>query len=290
MARAVDVEAECDALQKEISSWPEVQAALGEGHLSKQTKLMFGPGRVIFGWLKPTTSSVALTVRDKSRVVAMFGDAVSPGAKPHKVMVNLSSPTYRRSEVLAIAHFAYADAGGHAEPQSPKEPDNGRVKDAAQRPSGESPDEQPMDAEYEELITKDFDPTDVESIRMERKEQGILRRYLFGRKKTMPCAICGRALPVELLVAAHLKKRSVASQPERRDFRNIVAAMCNLGCDELYERGFIAVEGDVVVVAARAASTEALRSHLEALEGKTVFGPPGAAKYFAWHRREVFRG
>jgi len=51
------------------------------------------------------------------------------------------------------------------------------------------------------------------------------------------CSLCGQLLPVELLVAAHIKPRSECSRRERLDFENIVFGVCVLGCDALYEKG-----------------------------------------------------
>src|SRR5208283_1920099 len=64
---------------------------------------------------------------------------------------------------------------------------------------------------------------------------------VFGDAETSNCSLCGKLLPVELLVAAHIKPRSECLRRERLDAQNVVFGVCMLGCDALYERGFIAV-------------------------------------------------
>ena len=44
---------------------------------------------------------------------------------------------------------------------------------------------------------------------------------LFGGKTEAVCVLCGLSYPVELLVAAHLKRRSNCTIAEKLDFRNI---------------------------------------------------------------------
>jgi len=80
-----------------------------------------------------------------------------------------------------------------------------------------------------------------------RTEQAFLRKVLFGGNKHAPGAICGCQLPIDLLVAAHIKRRSDCSEAEKLDFRNNVMPICKLGCDELFERGYIAVLNGKVV-------------------------------------------
>ncbi len=82
---------------------------------------------------------------------------------------------------------------------------------------------------------------DVERKSKARKEQAFLRRYLFKNKKESTCAICNKEYPVEFLVAAHIKKRSHCTHEERLDYKNIVIPMCKFGCDELFEKGYLAV-------------------------------------------------
>ena len=91
------------------------------------------------------------------------------------------------------------------------------------------------------------DELDTKYEGMRRTEQGFLRDLLFRTNRFGSCCICGERFPIEYLVAAHIKKRALCTEEEKRDFKNIVAPMCKFGCDELYERGVISVlDGNIV--------------------------------------------
>lgn len=79
-----------------------------------------------------------------------------------------------------------------------------------------------------------------------RREQAILREWLFDGKASEHCAICGNQFSVEALVAAHKKKRSICSPSEKTDPR-IVFPLCLFGCDYLYESGMVRVINGAVV-------------------------------------------
>ncbi len=73
-----------------------------------------------------------------------------------------------------------------------------------------------------------------------RTEQRFLRdQQLHVRGSS--CSLCGRTLPEELLIAAHIKPRSACSEKERMDTRNVSMLACLLGCDALYELGYVVV-------------------------------------------------
>lgn len=130
---------------------------------------------------------------------------------------------------------------------------------------------------------------DVESVGNRRVEQRFLRQSLFGRLDTGVCAICGRELPTDLLVAAHIKQRSLCTRSEKLDVNHIVMAACRLGCDELYERGYLAVNQNGVVIAASISLPDAVIEVLEGLEGRRCRAhTDGSAMYFAEHRSLVF--
>tara|TARA_Y100000768_G_scaffold388251_1_gene383056 strand:- start:174 stop:1208 length:1035 start_codon:yes stop_codon:yes gene_type:complete len=81
-----------------------------------------------------------------------------------------------------------------------------------------------------------------------RVEQRFLRQHLFKYKKTSSCVICNNEYNIKFLVCAHLKKRSKCiNNAEKRNLNNI-APMCKLGCDELFERGYIAVKNKKIIV------------------------------------------
>jgi len=73
-----------------------------------------------------------------------------------------------------------------------------------------------------------------------RKEQAILRAMLFKDRDTHTCALCHKELPVNLMVTAHIKPRSKCSFSEKKD-PNIVMPVCKVGCDDLFEKGYIFV-------------------------------------------------
>ncbi|MFF2348079.1 hypothetical protein [Pseudarthrobacter sp. NPDC058119] len=118
-----------------------------------------------------------------------------------------------------------------------------------------------------------------------RAEHHQLKKLLFKGKMQSECALCGRTFPLSLLVTAHIKKRSKCSKSERVD-QHVVMAACALGCDALYEKGFISVNAEGRLVGGpKGATAPALLEQIEKLAGKDVmiFGPQNE-KYFAWHR------
>ena len=118
-----------------------------------------------------------------------------------------------------------------------------------------------------------------------RAEHHQLKKHLFKGKLQSECAMCGRTLPLNLLVTAHIKQRSKCSKAERVD-PHVVMAACVLGCDALFEKGFISVGPDGFLAAGpRSATAPALVEHVNGLVGNQVpiFGPSNS-KYFAWHK------
>jgi hypothetical protein len=117
------------------------------------------------------------------------------------------------------------------------------------------------------------------------------RGDLLGDRQRHPCALCGRELPVRLLWASHIKKRSACSPVEKSD-PNIVMANCLLGCDTLYERGVVRVDADGVIQLGNLLAlpgfsppeVEALVREIGVRIGENcpVFSAANAG-YFAWH-------
>lgn len=107
--------------------------------------------------------------------------------------------------------------------------------------------------------------TDAVIISRRRREQGRLRTYLLGGRDSANCDICGRELPASLLVAAHIKPRAASDEEHRKDFASIAMLACTLGCDELFERGYVIVDGFGVVGAGRDSETDALQSVVDQL-------------------------
>ncbi|MGI5180544.1 hypothetical protein ACQEVZ_29940 [Dactylosporangium sp. CA-152071] len=124
-----------------------------------------------------------------------------------------------------------------------------------------------------------------------RGEQVELRQQLFGGRDEAPCALCGEVYPVDLLVAAHIKQRSACTDDERRNLGNVVMAACLLGCDALYELGYLTVDATGHIMAADSPHPGAVAGRIGRLAGRRV-GAHGSATahYFAWHRDHRFKG
>lgn len=121
-----------------------------------------------------------------------------------------------------------------------------------------------------------------------RREQQKLRRALIGGRATMTCGFCGRDLPSRLVRAAHIKRRSEASRHERLNVSNIIPA-CLMGCDELFEHGYIYVNADGTIAASPSSSaTSDLKLIADTLVGRIVgdFGTH-RAEFFRWHREHT---
>jgi len=125
---------------------------------------------------------------------------------------------------------------------------------------------------------------DLDAATLARGEQAALRTFLFGKASIAECALCGRSLPVSLLRAAHIKRRSQCSDQERRDFRAVAMPACVLGCDALFELGWVTVddEGTIEPVGELSGAAEAARA--EIVGGTCKAFSHWTKPYFAWHR------
>ena len=86
-----------------------------------------------------------------------------------------------------------------------------------------------------------LDKTDSKShTSKQRIEQQLLREFHVGVKETT-CSLCHKKLPNELIVAGHIWERHKIKDEEIRKDPDIVMPVCKLGCDELFEKGFIVV-------------------------------------------------
>ena len=120
-----------------------------------------------------------------------------------------------------------------------------------------------------------------------RTEQSFLRKKLFNDSKYATCCICNSLMPVEFVVAAHIKKRSKCEEAEKRDYKNIVTPMCKFGCDELYERGFIAVHNGNVIELSKLPDgygSDYIQEYLKKITGQKCNTYNGkSSSYFEWH-------
>lgn len=122
-----------------------------------------------------------------------------------------------------------------------------------------------------------------------RREQAWLKKRVFGTRQMITCELCGELMPRRLVRAAHIKRRADCTDDEKRDWRNVMAA-CTLGCDDLFEHGFVFVDEDLRIQAGPPArGLESVLAFIEQrLVGRTVSDPDGArAPMFEAHRHRV---
>jgi hypothetical protein len=127
--------------------------------------------------------------------------------------------------------------------------------------------------------------TDAPTTTKARNEQGILRAFLFGKKTTEACDLCGRQFPISFLVAAHIKRRESCCDEERKSF-DVIMKACKFGCDELFERGYIYVDAQGVIQPSPnfQKSTEDLKQAAVGLIGRpTPAYTESSAAHFKWH-------
>ncbi|MHC5559296.1 hypothetical protein [Kocuria sp. U4B] len=140
---------------------------------------------------------------------------------------------------------------------------------------------------YEPVIVPGPDDTRIVGYRPEHSQ---LVDFLKKGHKILRCVLCGRALPVGLLVTAHIKRRADCSDTERVN-PHVVMPACALGCNSLYERGFIVVnDAGRIVRGPRSIDAPDLAPTLDAVIGRTVLSfSDKNAKFFAAHRRQHIR-
>ena len=131
---------------------------------------------------------------------------------------------------------------------------------------------------------------DIEGKIKLRGEQQALRKVLFGSDRILKCSVCGEEYPRELLVAAHIKKRSRCSDEEKRDLSSVATPMCKMGCDELFERGFIGIKDNSIEISPHIKRTSSLDLYLKRLERSKPITKKGQSKYYEWHLKNIFKG
>lgn len=115
-----------------------------------------------------------------------------------------------------------------------------------------------------------LDLTDGTAVTAVRREQRHLREHLLAGREEAPCALCGRTLPENMLVAAHIAPRHSLNEAERLDFTSAAMLACALGCDALFERGYVSVDDTGRIVGHRPVDNETLREAVSALVGRDV--------------------
>ncbi|PHR48398.1 hypothetical protein [Cycloclasticus sp.] len=116
-----------------------------------------------------------------------------------------------------------------------------------------------------------------------RKEQSFLRAHLTKGNLVSECTICGNLFPIEMLAAAHIKRRSECTKSEKLDFDNVATLMCKVGCDDLFEKGYIFVREGKIIQNHKRRSTDYLNEIISKLQGKSVKNWPGSSQYYSWH-------
>ena len=164
-----------------------------------------------------------------------------------------------------------------------------------------------LEIEPETVMDADLGSDDLESLKKRmaaipqmdgsnaskrRMEKDLFRIYLGIKEghKLKSCALCGRLLPVRLLVAAHIKRRASCTDDERRDF-NVVMRACELGCDELFEWSHIWVGANGEIELAQAAGRlPDLKEYVQQLRGRICSAYNAETEqYFSWHRTHLRR-
>lgn len=127
---------------------------------------------------------------------------------------------------------------------------------------------------------------DVPSSVKRRVEQSLLRTILLGKKATECCALCGRDLPVDLLVIGHIRKRNSCTPEIKKDLANVMS-VCLLGCDRLFENGYVTVdEAGVIQQGPSWKLVPSIQAVIKPLIGtKCSAWSQAAEKYFGWHRK-----
>jgi hypothetical protein len=149
-----------------------------------------------------------------------------------------------------------------------------------------------VDMAQEEAAVAAFDgELERTAQRAQRGEQAALKRRLL-QGATGQCALCGRTLPGAFLIAAHIKKRAMCTDEEKRDLANIAMLACTLGCDAVYEHGYVTVaaEGAIQVSPLITGIPEVAAYIQEKLAGRTVaWWTPSREPYYQWHRTHTFK-
>ena len=140
-----------------------------------------------------------------------------------------------------------------------------------------------------------LDDTSV-TLAQHREEQGLLRAFLIETSDGMEmssgdvsckCMLCNRYYPSNLLVAAHVKKRSRCDDHEKKDIENIAMLQC-CSCDRLFEEGYIYLnEHGVVQSNDNFPLTDDLENELVKLENNIceyMNGNENRSIYAAFHR------
>lgn len=141
----------------------------------------------------------------------------------------------------------------------------------------------PVNERQAEERLRNLPRTDRIATVVARIEHYLLTSLLHGNRMENDCAICHKTYPLNLLVTAHIKRRANCSHEERRN-RYIVMPLCKLGCDELFERGYISVVNGRVTAVRKQPQTEAVRQYVGQIQQNACSYYNDQTKvFFEWH-------
>ena len=119
-----------------------------------------------------------------------------------------------------------------------------------------------------------------------RAEQKKLRRKKLNGRSQVHCDLCQLLLPVRLVHTAHIRRRSESPHDVRLDPHNLMFA-CVLGCDSLFEHGYVYVDVAGYIHASEHADDQALVTAVERLGSICSAFSKKSADYFTWHRHNI---
>jgi hypothetical protein len=207
-----------------------------------------------------STEALKRCMRDKMPIAVFwkYRDSVSPSGAPTYRNFGLGLPLAFEKGAFLIAgpyeHFLYSnDASG-------------------------------ANSSFQTLLAS----TDALTTSLRRLEQSQLRANLLSGDKSGQCRMCGTILPASLLVASHIKPRSLCAGGERLH-PHVATLMCLLGCDALFERGFIRVRDDGAIYKMNPIGSADLASVLTQFdERKIEFKSEEESSFFRFHRELLF--
>ncbi|MDD7920977.1 hypothetical protein [Actinomycetospora callitridis] len=160
---------------------------------------------------------------------------------------------------------------------------NAIVGPAPLKPSAEDSVEKDEDLVPDRLLTG-LDGLSGQALALIRREQSKLRKAKLKGAKTAGCSLCGRWLPAGLLRLAHIKRRAVCTPDECLELANTMLA-CTIGCDELFERGYIGARAGTIVAQAPIGDwTQDLDEIINPLAGSALAEYESSQEpFFKWH-------
>ncbi|MGW6726007.1 hypothetical protein ACWF9G_08895 [Nocardia sp. NPDC055029] len=139
----------------------------------------------------------------------------------------------------------------------------------------------------DEIITAASVSSDAAVQATRRVEQALLRAYLLRGASEGACGLCGRFLPSYLLVAGHIKPRALCSEAERWAFSDVAMLICVLGCDALFEHGYVVVDAAGNIIAGRSSSHSSVIDTVRVFIGQRCPAyTPERAEAFRAHREQ----